>query len=776
MSNPPIRRIHLLGFVNEVRHIHENMPDRRFCFVLGAGASKPSGIPTAGELGKDWLKRLHIEAVGADPNNQDFAQWLSDANHGIPGLPRETSITHVAAAYPQIYNAKWGHDRAQGHAEIERLIEAAKPSYGYYALAEILASDDSTKPSRHNVVITPNFDNFPAETLGALGKKTATVFGHSDITDFARPTLRRPLIIKFHHQFLLAPQSNPIEVAHASEGYAKALTEIFRLYTPIVIGYGGNDGSLMGLLESLPPTSIPGGILWCWHRDDPPTARIEALVSKQAGTLIEIDDFDELMALLEAPFGQLSSPEKTSERAPLRPSPPTEKNKIPTAILKASTAGKFSPETTSGDLGQRRSLPKATPAASPLPASALLNALSAVDAAYETTNLQPNGSLPWSHWQVRINTTTDLDEKERLFEEALRETQNAPPMLGNYAIFLKNQRQDDARAEEYYLKAIAADPNDADTLGNYANFLCDHRQDFARAEAYYLKALAADPNHATNLGNYATFLCDQCIDDAQAEEYYLKAIAADPNDATNLGNYANFLRTQHQDDARAEEFYLKALTADPDHATTLANYAILLKNQRSDDARAEEYYLKAIAADPHHANTLGSYAVFLQTQRQDEARAQEYYRKALAADPNHASNLSNYAQFLIACGKFDQAAPFAKRAWEQLSERNDMGVGEVTFSRWLLATIAGRDGRSASGRLKTLLHVGYSRSPWNFDAMLAASFPKLTDLQAQLAGKLAAAILDESKLAELNAEPTWNLVQAIPLNAPWPDEPGTPAS
>ena len=55
--------------------------------------------------------------------------------------------------------------------------------------------------------------------------------------------------------------------------------------------------------------------------------------------------------------------------------------------------------------------------------------------------------------------------------------------------------------------------------------------------------------------------------------------------------------------------------------------------------------------------------------------------------------------------------------------------------------------------------------------MLAACLPKLTKEQGKLARKLAAAILDESKLAELDAEPSWRLVQAIALNAPWPDEP-----
>ena len=52
-STHSIRRIHLLGFIEEIRHSSANMPDRRFCFVLGAGASEASPIPTAGELALD---------------------------------------------------------------------------------------------------------------------------------------------------------------------------------------------------------------------------------------------------------------------------------------------------------------------------------------------------------------------------------------------------------------------------------------------------------------------------------------------------------------------------------------------------------------------------------------------------------------------------------------------------------------------------------------------------------------------------------------------------
>ncbi len=59
MSPSSIRRLTLLGFVNELRHIHESMPDRRFRFVRGVGASKTSRNLTVGELGLEWLKKIH---------------------------------------------------------------------------------------------------------------------------------------------------------------------------------------------------------------------------------------------------------------------------------------------------------------------------------------------------------------------------------------------------------------------------------------------------------------------------------------------------------------------------------------------------------------------------------------------------------------------------------------------------------------------------------------------------------------------------------------------
>ena len=82
---------------------------------------------------------------------------------------------------------------------------------------------------------------------------------HESLTGYIRPDrLRRPLIAKIHRDLLLAPLSDPEEIAKLPGEWAAALIKIFDRFTPIVIGYGGNDGSLMGFLKELSP--IAGGV------------------------------------------------------------------------------------------------------------------------------------------------------------------------------------------------------------------------------------------------------------------------------------------------------------------------------------------------------------------------------------------------------------------------------------------------------------------------------------------------------------------------------------
>jgi hypothetical protein len=49
----------LVGFLSEFLNQHRLRPDRPFCFILGAGASKESNIPTGQEMAAKWLEEIH---------------------------------------------------------------------------------------------------------------------------------------------------------------------------------------------------------------------------------------------------------------------------------------------------------------------------------------------------------------------------------------------------------------------------------------------------------------------------------------------------------------------------------------------------------------------------------------------------------------------------------------------------------------------------------------------------------------------------------------------
>ena len=65
----PHEKLSLPGFVEEVKAASEGNLPRRFCLILGAGASKSSGIPDGSDLVKGW----DLELSTRDPDGH--AKW-----------------------------------------------------------------------------------------------------------------------------------------------------------------------------------------------------------------------------------------------------------------------------------------------------------------------------------------------------------------------------------------------------------------------------------------------------------------------------------------------------------------------------------------------------------------------------------------------------------------------------------------------------------------------------------------------------------------------------
>jgi len=263
------------------------MQDRRFAFVLGAGASKSSGIPTGAELVDLWLTELRER----DPysTSESMEDWTATADClQILGF----TYDRRAMYYPQIYEKRFMHDPESGYAYLEKIMENAEPSVGYSVLAQLLSSE------RHKVVVTTNFDNLIADSLSIYTDTFPLVCGHESLADFVVPSPRRPVIAKVHRDLLFAPKNKPSEVDRLDEGWRNALTSLFRHYSPIVIGYGGNDGSLFRFLEELDYDQVPGPLVWCHYGKNNIDEKVSALLDKAKGILVRIDGFDELMLVL----------------------------------------------------------------------------------------------------------------------------------------------------------------------------------------------------------------------------------------------------------------------------------------------------------------------------------------------------------------------------------------------------------------------------------------------------------------------------------------------
>jgi len=91
------------AFLDHFLRVHRQMPERRFVFALGAGASVTSGIPTGGQLVDRWLAELKLR----DSNSKDQSDehW---ANNGL-GID-DFEFKRRAEFYPQIYERRFGDD------------------------------------------------------------------------------------------------------------------------------------------------------------------------------------------------------------------------------------------------------------------------------------------------------------------------------------------------------------------------------------------------------------------------------------------------------------------------------------------------------------------------------------------------------------------------------------------------------------------------------------------------------------------------------------------
>lgn len=472
------------GVLDEIEELNRSMPDRALAFVLGSGASVTSGIPTGATMAEKWLNELHRRECH---DGSDRDQWIASSALEINGLTWD----RAAEFYPQIFERRFRGDPGSGFASLESIMDGKEPSLGYSLLAEIM------QHTRHKIVITTNFDNLVADALAIHAHKPPLIVGHESLTGYVRPLSGRPLVAKIHRDLFLHPKNHVAGVSTLEQGWQDALTRLFKHYMPLVIGYGGNDGSLMGFLNNLKSEDINGRIFWCYRADTLPSQAVSDLLVKYGGVMVAIPGFDEFMLQLAAKlienFDILSISKRIEERGKKRAESYREQ-------AKKLQKGLFSIAMPSADQQATQRV--------------LTDAL--------------KDSKDWWSWEMRAMAETDTEKRNGIYQQGIAAVPESAELTGNYANFLYTIRKNYDAAEAMYQKALELDPNDATTTGNYALFLHQARKDYDAAGAMYRKALELNPNDVNAAANYACLqlICNQ-LD--KAREYAVRAIKLSDN-------------------------------------------------------------------------------------------------------------------------------------------------------------------------------------------------------------------------------------------------------
>ncbi len=612
----------LNGFIQEMKEVSTGPHPRRFCFVLGAGASRSSGIKSGQELVSIWDEEL------SQRNPEAHTAWKEKL-----GVTEENRF----GFYSQYYERRFYRHPQDGYNYLEKLMEHAKPSAGYVMLSHLLTQ------TPNNVVITTNFDHLIEDAVNYYAQTIPMVVGHEALSRYITLPIHRPTIVKIHRDLLLDPKNKTSEVDSLHENWQEALGRIFSQYHPVFIGYAGNDNSLMNFLLSNAEKFASdqwATPYWMLYKADQLNGKILTLLEGSQGFCIRHQDFDETLFRIGAVFGYVMP----TEREFL--SDAQSRYQALSASIDAFTEKQSTPEESL--LSKETSQPE-PPAKDP----ALKQALDQVTDQAELSRKYRQA--------LYLSMIKNYDESIRITQELIQAIPNNARyyhLLGN-TLHKKGDFEDALHFKE---KAITLDPKDPSHYSSLSDTLCELKR-FDAALSAIQQAVYLDPNESLYPFKQGNLLCDmENFEDAVYS--YKTAIELDPEDALFYDSLSDALyQSGRMEDAL---FALqKAVSLDPHEAFYHNNLGDLLHDMNHfEDAFAEKQRAVALSPkDPSYHDSLGETLYYLG--RYEEAVSEK--QAAVLLDPSDAfyhaslsdtlSNLDRLDEALLECQKAAELDP-----------------------------------------------------------------------------------------------------------------------
>ncbi len=619
----------ILSVSDLIRQIAQsNANGDRFCFILGAGASVESKIPTGFDLELAWMRYLMgkeadkyekplpkssyssqaiaflqkrepeetrglAERMQADKKlSHSFEAILrawKDAEKWVKAKEAKTSYPckyNFSEYYFDIYRLRFYPEKKNGYRYLERIMEACSPSIGYHTLALLL-----TRTNQNNLVITTNFDSLVEDALFLYTDKKPLVVSHESLADFIDPNLQRPIIAKVHRGLFYDPMNSPD--TRLSEEWKKILDNLLAVYTPIVIGYSGSDNSLMKYLEKNEKLQQ---IYWCFRGSETDVPdRVKKLVLKKGGNLVAIPGFDAMML-------DIGTRLYLTEMAPKS----TEKNQNE-QLQARMTEYREKWE----DWKTKNAAPE------------MQEQIRRMEQAERYSEFEAKAYSAYKNG--------DLETAIRFCTEAIRCGNDSSVDYFNRALCHQELHQSQEAIADYS-RAIELKPDDAEAYCNRGNVYNDLGQTDA-ALADYRKAIELKPDDAEVYYN-GGIVHRKLGQKNEALQYYSKAIELKPDDAEAYNNRGNVYYDLGQKDAALADFR-KAIELKPDDAKAYNNRGAVYQALGQMDAALADYS-KAIELKPDNAEAYNNRGYFYAKQGEYE-QALADLQKSLQIAPEEAS-------------------------------------------------------------------------------------------------------------------------------------------
>jgi hypothetical protein len=255
-----------------------------YSLFLGAGCSITSDVKSATELIKQWKKDIYIsendiEIEDYDENSvEDFflkKMWYDSRN-----------------PYSALFEKKYDLPR-QRRMFVEQEVRDKIPSIGYSYLIKLVENN------YFKTLFTTNFDDLLNESFYQYSTNRPILCAHDSAINSITITSKRPKIIKLHGDYLFDDIKSTLrETESLEENIKNKFIEFAKDYGLIIIGYGGNDRSIVDILSYLLKNEeyFKNGIYWCLREDTEINEDLRKLLWKDRVYYVKIEGFDELMS------------------------------------------------------------------------------------------------------------------------------------------------------------------------------------------------------------------------------------------------------------------------------------------------------------------------------------------------------------------------------------------------------------------------------------------------------------------------------------------------